>query len=190
MKNYLLGIGVFMLALVACKAPADEKSILSEIEDLESLIYGDGQTESVETEDLEKLSGLYDSYAQNYAGDEAPEYYFKAAEVEKSLGNFEQAIEHFDAIIDNYPEHDKTPMSLFYKGFIYENDLLDLNSANQCYHQFADLYPDHALIESVQFSINNLGRPIEEIIFEFDKENAKENNKKAGNTKTIIYEDR
>ena len=188
MKIYIVIVLAMLVSLYACKSSGDEKSAISQIENLESLIYGEDLAESAESSDLEKLSELYVSYAQNFAGDDAPEYYFKAAEVEKSLGNYDQALKYFDEIITNYSEHEKTPMSLFYKGFIYENDLEDLNAANKCYTQFANTYPDHELIESVRFSINNLGKPIDQIIYEFDKKNGPRSKPRAADP--VKVEDR
>jgi len=171
MNNNFVLILFCMIVLFSCKPANDEQSTLTKINKLEKLIYGNDLESSATTEDLMELSKMYQNYANNYAEQKAPEYFFKAAEVEKTMGNFENSIELFDQIIEEHADHDKVPIALFYKGFIYENDIIDLNAANKCYFDFVEKYPEHELIESVKFSMRNLGKPIDQIIQEFDAKN-------------------
>ena len=111
----------------------------------------------------------YNNYAKKFPQDaESPQYLFKAAEIYRSMRNYKKATEIYQNIHDNYSNFDKAPHSLFLLGFIYENDLKDLNKAKSVYEQFIAEYPKHELSDDVQFSLNNLGKPAEEIIKGFE----------------------
>lgn len=53
----------------------------------------------------------------------APAYLFKSAEVAKSLRSYSKAMNTYDWIIAKYPDYEKTPTSLFLKGFMMENEM-------------------------------------------------------------------
>ena len=176
MRNILTLTTVVAVLLFSCK-PSGPDAKLKNIESLEDKIYNSDLGNTASTDDMEELSALYKDYAANHAKDNAPEYLFKAAEVEKSLGNYDESLDLFDQIVKKHPDHEKAPMALFYRGFIYENDLADLNAANKCYHEFTQAYPNHELIDDVQFSIKNLGKPIDQIIHDFERNEKKEQQK-------------
>jgi len=91
-------------------------------------------------------------------------YLFKAAEVAKSLRTFPKSLSLYDWIIQDYPDYEKMPTSLFLKGFIIENNLGDDEKARKVYDEFVNRFPDHELADDVQFLIENLGKTDEEIL--------------------------
>ena len=106
-----------------------------------------------------------EAYALVYPkSEETPANLFKAAEVAKSLRTFPKSLSLYDWIIDNYPDFEKTPTSLFLKGFIINNNLGDVDKAREVYTQFTERYPDHELADDVEFLIQNLGKTDEEIL--------------------------
>jgi len=48
-------------------------------------------------------------------------------------------------------------------GYIYANDLNDYDKAKASYEKFIELYPDHMLVPSAQWEIENLGKSLDEI---------------------------
>jgi TolA-binding protein len=94
---------------------------------------------------------------------------FKAGDFSMGLEKSEQAIMYFDQIIANYPAFEKLPYCLFLKGFIYENQMGNMDQAKEVYLEFLNKYPDHEMAESARFSIKNLGKSPEELIKEFEK---------------------
>ncbi|MEE9162979.1 MAG: hypothetical protein V3U35_08425, partial [Candidatus Neomarinimicrobiota bacterium] len=48
-------------------------------------------------------------------------------------------------------------------GFVYANHLGDSSSARSAYLKFLENYPNHELIPSVRFELENMGRPVEDI---------------------------
>jgi TolA-binding protein len=68
------------------------------------------------------------------------------------------------------PQHAQAPAALFLSGFIYENDLGDLEKAKAAYEDFIKRYPtDTSYLDDVQVSLKNLGKSAEELIREFEK---------------------
>ena len=75
------------------------------------------------------------------------------------------------------PQHPKAPTALFMMGFIYENDLGDLNKAKETYQTFLNRYPnDPDYADDAQNALKFLGKSPEEIIREFEKKNARQAN--------------
>ena len=89
---------------------------------------------------------------------------FKAAEMANAIGDHKMALGLFDEIISAYSKTKKAPLSLFLKGFTYENNLEDFNNATFYYTMFLKKYPDHKLARDVQFLVDNIGKTGEELI--------------------------
>jgi TolA-binding protein len=84
-----------------------------------------------------------------------------------------KAVQVFDRILSDYPNFEKTPQCLFLKGYVYENNLGDLQTAKEIYEEFIEKYPDDEFADDAEVSIKNLGKTPEELIKEFE-EQAKE----------------
>lgn len=55
-------------------------------------------------------------------------------------------------------------------GFVYENDLNDLENAKQTYEAFLQKYPnDPDFADDAQMALKNLGKSPEELIKEFEQ---------------------
>jgi len=143
---------------------------LEVILDLENKAYGD--VEKFDTTTALALVNNYVKFASENPDDElAPEYLFKAGELCMAMHKPELAIQYLDDIIGNYPEFDKSPHCMFLKGFIYEDQLHDLEKARESYEAFIKQYPDHDMTDAAKFSIKNLGKSPEQLIREFEKKN-------------------
>ena len=90
------------------------------------------------------------------------EYYTKANEL---YGNqqYEEAIQNFQAIIDNYPEGQHYPTAIFMTGYIYANHMQNFDEAKKYYSQFLEKFPEHELAVSAKYEIENLGKDINEL---------------------------
>ncbi len=63
---------------------------------------------------------------------------------------------------------------MFLKGYVYENDLRDLETAKKIYEEFLVKYPDDEFADDAEISIKNLGKSPEELIKEFEEQQQKE----------------
>jgi hypothetical protein len=94
----------------------------------------------------------------------------QAAGLAKSIGNPNKALQLYYQVESQFPEHRQAPAALFLSGFIYENDLGDLDKAKAVYQDFQKRYPnDPNYLDDVQVSLKNLGKSAEELIREFEK---------------------
>jgi len=94
----------------------------------------------------------------------------QAAGMAKSIGNPNKALQLYYQVESQFPEHRQAPAALFLSGFIYENDLGDLDKAKAVYQDFQKRYPnDPNYLDDVQVSLKNLGKSAEELIREFEK---------------------
>ena len=81
------------------------------------------------------------------------------------LKDFNRAIEEYDNFFKLFPFHKNAASSLFMQGFIYHNSLSDLQMAEKLYLKFLEEYPDHELVLSVRWELDNLGINIDEMPF-------------------------
>lgn len=89
----------------------------------------------------------------------------KAAGLAKTIDNPDKAVQLYSEVAAKMPNHRKAPMALFMAGFVYENDLLDLNKAKECYESFLKIYPkDPDFADDAQMALKMLGKSPEEII--------------------------
>lgn len=94
----------------------------------------------------------------------------QAAGLAKSIGNPNKALQLYYKVESQLPQHAQAPAALFLSGFIYENDLGDLEKAKAAYEDFIKRYPtDTSYLDDVQVSLKNLGKSAEELIREFEK---------------------
>ena len=88
---------------------------------------------------------------------------FTLAQEQLNDKNPTEAARSYEAIVENYPESGNRSKAVFMLGFLHANELHDTETARIYYTQMLREYPDHELIESVKFELENLGRPVAEI---------------------------
>lgn len=93
-----------------------------------------------------------------------PDFLYKAAEIARTLRTFPKALSLYDWIINDYPEYEKSPTSLFLKAYVLENNLNDIERAKESYDLFLVKYPTHHLADDVNFLLENLGKSDDEIL--------------------------
>jgi TolA-binding protein len=111
----------------------------------------------------------YESYATRFPKDSlAPVYLFKAAGIAMNTGDGGKAIGLFDKLLKDYPSSPKAALGLFFKGYVQENLLKNLDQAKETYLLFIEKYPDNDFADDAQASIDNLGKTPEQMIREFE----------------------
>jgi outer membrane protein assembly factor BamD (BamD/ComL family) len=115
----------------------------------------------------------YDEYA-SYFPDEtkSPEYLFKAGELANSLQLSQPALSYLSRVMSKYPNYKNAPYALFMQGMIYDDQLKDTANARKMYKQVIAKYPESQLAKDAQASINNLGKSVEDLVREFEKNQA------------------
>lgn len=161
---------------MACKEQSKEAQMSKEerltlIEEIEDKSFGQGG-EFNKTSALSLLNNYVLFADENPDDDRAAGFLFKAGDIAMGLEKGQLAIDYFDRVIDEYPEYEKVAYSMFLRAFVYENQLKDLDKASKAYRDFIKAYPDHDMTEAAQFSLQNLGKSPEQLIREFEQNNA------------------
>jgi len=166
--NAFVGLILVLIFIGACNNPS-EKNLKAEIKNLEDSLFSDA-SRMINREQAMKLIGKYIEYADTYPDDiETPGTLFKAADMSMNMNMAQKAIQLFDRIMTDFPDYEKAPQCLFLKGYIFENDVHDLDVAKQIYEEFLLKYPDDEFADDAEISIKNLGKSPEELIREFEE---------------------
>lgn len=114
----------------------------------------------------EELAALQNQADPN----KSAEILLRAAALAKAAGKSAKAVELYERVHAEMPGHPKAPMALFMSGFVYENDLGDLQKAKSVYEQFLQQYPaDQDFADDASNALKLLGKSPEEIVREFEK---------------------
>lgn len=172
LKNGILILGIFA-AFAAC-TPAIENDA-QKITEAEEALFANDQGIADRAKAIE-LVDMYVAYADQYPDDSmAVEYLFKGAEFSLNLGEGHRSIELYDRVMMEYPDFRKVPECMFLKGYVYENYLGELEEAEMIYRLFLEKYPDNAFADDAEISIQNLGKSPEELIKQFEEQQASGN---------------
>jgi tetratricopeptide (TPR) repeat protein len=171
-KEVLISLSFLILiifALSGCKP--DPKKEIRELE--AELASDDFVFDDAGIKKAELLISKYTAFADaNQDDPDAPAFMQHAAEISLNLNKFSQSLEWYNRIIYQYPDYVKTPECLFMVAFIYENHLQNLGRAKELYESFIDRYPNHELADDAEVCIRNLGKSPEELLREFEQQNA------------------
>ncbi|MCQ2323193.1 MAG: hypothetical protein MJZ47_06200, partial [Bacteroidales bacterium] len=125
---------------------------------------------AVEPQTAEQLVDAYCAFAtQNPENQASAEYLFKAVNVSMNFDNPQKTIGIIDRMLTEYPDYQKTPTTLFLKGFIYETRFSNYEQARAAYEKYLELYPDGEFAADCRASIQNLGLSPEELVRMFEK---------------------
>lgn len=167
-RNLLIG-SLTVLLLAGCAGNAEKRKILDRIEAGEAKIFGDSMKTLPDQNTGMEMIQAYTDYANAYPDDTASaEYLFKGAEIAMNMKMSAMAIEYYKRVAAAYPSYSKVPYCVFLQAFILENQLNQYDQAKTVYHEFLQKYPNHVLAKDAQLSIDNMGKPIEELIREWE----------------------
>jgi outer membrane protein assembly factor BamD (BamD/ComL family) len=165
-KSALFTIVIALITLSGC-SPSREKSV-STITSLETRLFSPAAT-GFDKVKADSLLAAYESFMKRFADDSATlKYTFKAANLAMNMGDAAKAIALFDKFIEKYPDHPKAAVSMFFKAYIYENQLKNLDKAKEIYLQFIEKYPDGDFTNDARIALQNLGKTPEQMVQEFE----------------------
>jgi len=79
------------------------------------------------------------------------------------LRDFNNAVDSYRKVINNFENAAEEPHAMFMIGYIYSNILSQYEDARREYESFLKIYPDHELTPSVNFEMKWMGKDINEI---------------------------
>ncbi len=175
-KMRLFAVLLFALTMAACQSGKDR--LVQKIDEMEKRVF-DGATQQVDRKAAMELIVLYEQYADTYPEDTVSAYYlFKAGDYANGTGDYMSAIRYYK-LCSEYEAYSRREIAFFLQGFIYENQLQDLENARAIYSEFLARYPGHHLTRDVEFSLENLGKTPEELIEMFEQRDSLESETEA-----------
>ncbi|MCX6252089.1 MAG: tetratricopeptide repeat protein [Bacteroidetes bacterium] len=167
MKKISLTLGLFLLIFFTACGPSREKSVL-QIKEVEKKLY-DRNITRFSKSGADSLVKMYDDFAKRFPEDSlSPAYLFNGAGISMNSNEGAKALELFNLIIEKYPSYRKAPLCLFFKGYVEENLLHNLDKAKELYLQFIEKYPSNEFVSSAKASLQNLGKTPEQMMREFE----------------------
>jgi len=104
--------------------------------------------------------------------------YFKMAYDQYNEEKYEMAIGNFKNIIEYYPEGENTAKATFMIGYIYANNIENLEAAEKYYQMFIEKYPNHDLADDADYELKTLGQDINDLpIFKDVESNTEQTSK-------------
>jgi outer membrane protein assembly factor BamD (BamD/ComL family) len=168
-KSAVLAFSGIMMVMVSC-GPSHDK-VVNRIQTMEKSLFSPDAV-SFNKEKADSLLSLYTEFIREYPKDSlAPAFLFKAANIEMNANNGKRALELFDQYIKDYPDKPKASLCLFFKAFIYENLMQDIEKARETYLLFIENYPNDDFTKDAKMALANLGKTPEMIIREFEAKN-------------------
>ncbi len=123
----------------------------------------------IDTTGVKDLLAAYDAYVAAYPTDSSDaNYLFKEADFYRYMHKPAKSISIYQRIYTDFPQFFKRPYCLFLQGFIYENEVKNLDSARAKYELFLATYPNHQIAKDVRITIANMGKTSEQLIQEFE----------------------
>ena len=163
-------------ALLGCSISAcntDKTAALQQhLTELSQAMGGAAVTDMSKAEDFIKTSEALAALVQKTNPEQYVDLLLKAAGLAKTIEKPEKAIELYASILANAPQHPKAATAQFMTGFIYANDMAQLDKAKAAYETFLQKYPKDELAESAKMELENLGKSPEELIKKFEAQQA------------------
>ena len=78
------------------------------------------------------------------------------------------AVEAQTRFLRLYPNSLEAPKVTFMLAFLYNNEMMQIDSAKKYYELFLALYPAHELAPSAKFELETLGKGLEELLGEVE----------------------
>lgn len=173
-KLKIVVIVFWVILLAGCGVNSEKKKVLDRIAVNEAKIFGDSTAAIPDEKTGLEMIQAYTDYANAWPKDTiSAEYLFKGAEIAMNLNKSAMAIEYFNRILLSYPDFGKKPYCIFLQAFILENQMNLYDQAKARYQEFVDKYPEHVLAKDAQASIDNMGKPLEELIKQWDEKNSR-----------------
>ena len=155
-----------MMMMSGC-GPSHDKAV-RQIQTMEKSLFSRDAV-SFNKQKADSLIAMYETFIKKNPKDSlSPTYLFKAANIEMNSGNGPRALNMFDQYLQNYPDKPKASLCLFFKAFIYENLMKDLDKARETYLLFIEKYPSDDFAKDAKLAIVNLGKSPDMLIREFE----------------------
>ena len=160
----IIFIAIFLIA--GCNQPS-QNNLREQIQRLDAALYS-SNVAAFDKQKADSLLKSYDQFIKDFPNDSlASGYLFKSANLALTCGDGNGAITRFDQFIQKYPDHPKCPVCLFFKAFVYENTLKNLDKSKEIYLLFIEKYPKNSGVAHETFSSTCESMSLEKVVLRF-----------------------
>ncbi|MBU0489914.1 MAG: hypothetical protein KKD31_18395 [Bacteroidetes bacterium] len=157
MNRIWISLIIVSIALGACSH--GKKDMLEQIAKAEKAV------KSGDNSQKQELRDMYMEYARKFSDEkDAAIKMFNACLMEYQDGKSRNAVVLLDEMVNLFPDAEVAAEGLFLKGYIFEVNLLELDSAKICYELFMKKFPKHDRANDVRISLDNLGKSPEQLL--------------------------
>jgi outer membrane protein assembly factor BamD (BamD/ComL family) len=165
-RTTLILLLLIPVLFTGCK-PSREKSV-TEIQNFEKGLFSQ-QTFNFNKPKADSLLKMYNDFITRFPDDTlSPLFLFRSANLAINEGDGNKALSLLDQFIRKYPAHPKTPVCAFFKGYVCENLLKNMDMAKENYLSYVEKYPNDPFVKDAQMALKNLGKTPEQMIKEFE----------------------
>ncbi len=112
-------------------------------------------------EDLENVLIYYNTFLQRFPKyEQRDDVLQKLAWSYHNRQEFQRAVSTYQRLLEEMPQSSHAAQGQFMVGYIYANEIKDLDRARQAYSAFQKNYPQHDLSDDVAFELEHLGKDI------------------------------
>ena len=100
----------------------------------------------------------------------SPEELFELAQQAENDGDFKEAIDLYTMLLQKYPQNEHNYKAQFMIGFIYSEELNDLDQAKDAMQKVVDDYSDCDLADDARWMLDHMGENLEQMEFSGEEE--------------------
>ena len=100
----------------------------------------------------------------------SPEELFELAQQAENDGDFKEAIDLYTMLLQKYPQNEHNYKAQFMIGFIYSEELNDLDQAKDAMQKVVDNYSDCDLADDARWMLDHMGENLEQMEFSGEEE--------------------
>lgn len=165
----LLFFTLFATAFLACTDK--EATLRGRLAALDKEFGGAAVTDTSKAQEFIVTAEQLASIVEKSDTNQSVELLLKAAGLAKTVGSFDKSLALYKTVTERFSQHPQASTAFFMVGFVYANDLRELEKGKAAYELFLEKYPNDPMAESARGEIRNLGRPADEIIKDFMQNN-------------------
>lgn len=176
-----LSIFILLVVFVACSGKNDKKKRIETITKLEHILFDEDADKNADKDadkdaslnkgvstqlEMENLRENYRQFLSSYSADTvSARYVYNWAMMEADFfKNYTASVKLLERFQRDYGTHPMAAKALFLQGFTYSEYLKDYKKAELAYLAFIERFPNHDLVPSIQFELQNLGKSPEELL--------------------------
>ena len=152
---------------------------MKQISDMETRLSS-AVTMTFDKAKADSLMDLYNNFILRFPNDSlSPKFHFHCAQLAMAMGDGQKSLEMFDRFMTTFPDNPKAPSCMFFKAYVYENLLHNLDKAKETYLAFAEKYPTNEFARDARIAVQNLGKSPDEMVREFEARQKADSTRRA-----------